>query len=113
MIPSWAKVGAKVVCIDARWNKGQDSPLRERTIYTVSAVFAPRPGRFAGKPTFAAAVDFVEAINPTHIGFNVCRFRPLVSKTQEQDTAMFLDLLAGMPVSDRLDELERRLERTP
>lgn len=94
--PSWARVGAKVVCVDARWNRGEASPLRQDATYTIAAVLGPRPGYFDSKPTFCVGIELIETANPIKpIGFAIRRFRPLVTDEQrEADLAQFRKLLS-------------------
>lgn len=97
---SWAKPGVKCQCVDAT----EHPEITVGAIYTV--VKATPPDRFlltAGK--FASSslwVYLAEADN--RIGslkcFAVERFRPLITKTQEQDVALFQHILDGLPVGE-------------
>lgn len=109
---SWAKVGAKCVCIDARWESWHSAcPLRVGAVYTVVAVgrAAPNAGPFAGE---CDTVTLAEVSNPTSYihgdGFAVARFRPVITKTQAQDVEMFLRLASPSPL-ERLDLIAERL----
>ena len=88
---AWAKPGVKCVCVDASWHGLPTSPLVEGAKYTIRSV-----AMYDGD----LVADFLEAQNPEDAkfpesppGFRIDRFRPLVTKTQEQDVAMFRHLL--------------------
>jgi len=93
-IPSWARVGAKVVCIDdekatgrfipASYRGSWDGDLVKGSIYTISAY-----GKHSAFPDMLC-VHVSEA--PRKAPFALRRFRPLV--TLEDDiTTYFADLL--------------------
>jgi len=89
-IPSWAVLGAKVVCIKKGVWFNNISELKSgpefRKIYEIIKTGYSS----SGKP-FICVNGFVG------IMFNPSRFRPLVSKSQEQDVAMFKSLLHTAP----------------
>jgi hypothetical protein len=93
-LPSWAKVGARVVCVNDGWTT-DPSPLSKGAVYTVVGIASDfaKHGEFAGLgtcPTFLLK----ETKNPTlGNGFNIARFRPLVTRSLEQDIAQFIPLL--------------------
>lgn len=85
-IPSWARVGAKVVCVDARGA----SELDERGTYTISRIDDGFAIGGIGVWLVEAAPISVRWHN--YQGFRLSRFRPLV--TLEDDiTTYFADLL--------------------
>ena len=102
-IPSWARVGAKVICIDHSINVGRRlfAPFPPKGCpHTVSGVRWDEHDRFwclliEGYPNQAVSdpCDRDE-------GWNVARFRPLVTRTQEQDVALFQPLLTSREVQD-------------
>jgi hypothetical protein len=103
--PSWARVGAKVVCVNAQWI-GR-SPLIEGAIYTIIGFHNNRAvkgvewvGLFA--PDEHALV-LAEAANPaTDVrGFNRNRFRPLISL--EHDMAVHFSALLDVPTPHEVD----------
>jgi hypothetical protein len=111
MIPSWAKPGAKVVCVDAEMVTGP-SPLCVGGIYTVTFAYlckgAPR-GAFKGPHPCVVLAEVRNTFSPTrHGGFSADRFRPLAFRTQEQDVALFKSLLNPTLV-DKLDLLAERM----
>lgn len=93
-VMSWAKPGVKCVCVDA------DSPPRsgiwlgDRLVagatYTIVAV--------TSSPLGLVGVTLLEADTPNPCGYWLARFRPLVTKTQEQDVAKFRHLLTPSPI---------------
>jgi hypothetical protein len=103
-IPSWAVKGAKVVCVDDahlsycvpgyRYSDDGLDGLSKGEIYTIrDALVSP----FDGAPSIRL-VEITRARNWSRLkkgepGFAVGRFRPLVTKTQEQDVAQFAPLL--------------------
>jgi hypothetical protein len=98
-IPSWARVGAKVVCVDARWFEGT-SPLVNRSVYTVVSVGHSSGQGLDGRSGRFVCLELLEAANPTDSGdpdgdpgFDICRFRPLITRSQEDDLAIFRPLL--------------------
>lgn len=98
-LPSWARKGVKVVCVDAqsRWGLG----LAEGEVYTVQSVVPRDPtAAFYGRGVPSEwEVTLVEVSHPDHpdYGFVLNRFRPLVEpKTEAEDLkAHFLPLLSG------------------
>lgn len=87
---AWAKPGVKVVCIaDAIGSvKSMGFPLfKKGQIFTIAFVDECSYGKFLG---------FVEE-HPLHTG-HINGFRPLITKTQEQDLALFVHHLDGLPV---------------
>jgi hypothetical protein len=91
----WAVPGAKVVCVDAStvpgeiWKNG-DCPVKGAT-YTISDVWVDNSG--------SLVLEFVEKQRSLkseqafgyRVGYNVRRFRPLI--TQADDVAKFAHLL--------------------
>lgn len=89
---AWAKPGVKVVCIaDAIGSvKSMGFPLfKKGQIFTIAFVDECSYGKFLG---------FVEE-HPLHTG-HINGFRPLVTKTQEDDLAIFLPLLTDLRVRE-------------
>lgn len=95
-IPSWAKPGQKVVCLNSDWRKGDDTPLWlwvwlkatglpvAGCVYTISSV---RRHPFDGGAALRLKGWGV-------IGFHVEWFRPLVStKTESEDVALIKSLI--------------------
>lgn len=90
-VPSWAVKGAKVVCVDAGWDT--ESPvLSEGAVYEIERVFAnngPASDRYATVPW----VVILRGVRNPHAqlhhegAFALDRFRPPVTRTQEQDIA--------------------------
>lgn len=114
MAYEWAVPGAKVVCVDGaehpEWMNGHFSLEEVRdyiaggTIYTV---------RLAGiDPIWDMLALWLKEVDRTfwrgmEPGFDIRRFRPLVSpRTQQQDLAVFILLLTPDPII-QADLLER------
>ena len=85
-IPSWARKGAKVVYLGraAPVASPRHHPLSKGSVYTVrSALLHPETG--------SVGLLLDEVRNMLHprlrleLGYSVKRFRPLVTRTQEQD----------------------------
>lgn len=88
---SWARVGVKCQCVDDRPSQFGECSLLKGKIYTITAVLSPdRTGRIG--------VLVAEAVSKSR-GFHLYRFRPLITKTQEQDVSMFLSLLKPSEVN--------------
>lgn len=109
MIPSWAKRGAKVICVDDAWDDTFCAfPLLKGGIYTVDTLFVNEAtrGKFAG--VSSPTITLIEAENPDSStgGFKLARFRPVHTATESEDLAAFRHIadLAGV------DEALRRLE---
>ncbi len=82
--PSWVKVGVRAICTTDRWTAlvGDASGVLGRgQIVTISAM-----GFNAGVLTVS-----VQEAPPTH-WYHVVNFRPLVTKTLEEDMEMFSSL---------------------
>lgn len=119
---SWLSVGSKVVCINA-------NPLANRALIHNAG---HRPILHAGFPLNLGEVYTIESVRAHAIldvvcirlveiasrgpdmtgddpGFDSRRFRPLITKTQEQDVEMFLRLASPSPL-ERLDRLAEELD---
>jgi hypothetical protein len=93
-LPSWARVGAKVVCVDAAGSGADKTPLTEGATYTIRSV---TPALTLS--TTCAGIRLAEITNGIcargwEWHYNITRFRPLVDdEAQERDAAMFRKLL--------------------
>lgn len=97
---SWAKPGVKCVCIRAfNYPSNRYQLPVKGQVYTVRNV-EPGEGVYAHAGPF---IRLVELTNPPHHSdgvepsFQASFFRPLITKTQEDDVAMFRHHLAGTP----------------
>lgn len=104
---SWAKVGAKCVCVDdairpppnrmVEFIGGLDG-LTEGRIYTIREIYID-------PYSDEVQVCLNEIWRPTHpdenfgreSGYSIDRFRPLITRTQEQDVALFRHNLNSAP----------------
>ena len=92
---SWARVGAKCVCVDAEPMPGlvfMAPPPVKGQVYTITATFMG----IWGVPT-ATLAGLPNERNGHDLGWSLKRFRPLVTRSQEQDVAMFKSLLTPAP----------------
>lgn len=112
-VPSWCRLGAKVVCIDAgglyRRDKltgkdlgpippGYPVPTAD-AIYTITSVLS-----YGVEPTVTLR-EVAEGFHGTRISWEVWRFRPLVPpKTEAEDVALFKQHLSA-PQSTTTREL--------
>ena len=107
--PSWAKVGAKVVCIDGTPDAPRSHlsdyksslPVKGQT-YTLGA--AVDPAYWYRGPRVAVA-ELPHIQYEYDYGWHLSRFRPLVTKTQAEDVRAFKSMLRDMPATERLDRL--------
>jgi hypothetical protein len=84
-IPAWAIKGAKVVCVDAVWSSiPPANPLRDRAVYTLEQAFISDRG--IGSELWCYLREVINPIAPDW-GFNLDRFAPAVTRSQEQDIA--------------------------
>lgn len=111
MIPSWARVGAKVVCVDGSpaLEMSVYIPFLEKgEIYLVEGVL--REKGVDRKTGLFGEVDTLKlagvARRGTVQGFDTSRFRPLI--TEADDIAQFKSLLNPTLV-DKLDLLAERM----
>ena len=87
---TWAKPGVKCVCVDASPDfYGEQSGLAQGQVYTVKG----DGGRDAFGVFGIRLVEIATRFDRYGLGFNVNRFRPIVTRTQEQDLEHFLPLL--------------------
>lgn len=97
----WAVPGQKVLCIDSFQGTGRMRVLKARAVYTISRVISHDP-RMGDGPYGQSTILLLlkEVRNPyTQLfagGFAIERFRPLITKTQEEDVSVFRHLLAGV-----------------
>lgn len=94
---SWARAGVKCVCVDATPLYGDDKEIYpvEGQTYTVRSV--------EGGGVTLQEVRNIPRLYSDGFGevlFRISRFRPLVTRTQQQDVAMFSHLLTGAPVME-------------
>lgn len=90
---SWAKVGAKCVCVKELENPSAGELLVKGRIYTIKSVEA-------GAPNGNLGIHLKEARTPNIWGYWVERFRPITppkQKTLEQDIALFNTIKTGVP----------------
>jgi hypothetical protein len=97
-VPSWARVGAKVVCVDdrpgdgTRWVEGEE--LVRHRLYTIAAVL-PHLAQVQLQEVERASISKrIFGYN----GYGVDRFRPLITRSQSEDVAEFRKLLDQIPV---------------
>lgn len=103
VVSAWARPGVKCVYIgnpqpNEKW-RGVNRPV-VGTVYTVRDVLLTARG--------TTAIWLVEIINPSvyvrdvnremEWGFKATSFRPLITRTQEQDVSLFTHHLDGLPV---------------
>lgn len=101
---SWAKVGAKCVCVDdgpphhslpEGFSWGVGVAVRAGKVYEIRSVqthrlLSVKTIKLAGVPDRSGIDD----------GYDLSRFRPLITKTQEQDVSMFKSLLNKTPINE-------------
>jgi hypothetical protein len=94
---TWAKVGMKVVCINSDpsvfshlpHNGTGDFHLAKGSTYTI---------RWVGEANGLQTVKLSELPDRTSdFGYALSRFRPLVTKTQSEDVAMFKRIADQVP----------------
>ncbi len=84
-IPAWARVGAKVVCvdnhdaIDARGNPIQ--PLIVGEVYRIERLYVERH-RFRGEVVVGPCVSLAGVQSAKH-GWSLSRFRPLITQSDD------------------------------
>jgi len=95
VIPSWAVPGARVVCVDAKWSSEPPAdPLRLGLVYTIESAYI-----WDAMIGAQVVVRLVEIDHPFLPGFGYLldRFRPVVTRSLEQDVAEFRKLLDHIP----------------
>lgn len=97
---AWARPGVKVVCVDASSVVVPDTGLQLNRKYVIESVFAGGPALGPnGEFRDGLQVSLVGVSKPGGIGgYGVYRFRPVTTRTQEQDVAIFRHLLDKAPV---------------
>ena len=93
---AWARPGVKCVCIDGNWPEWEmaeggvtRAPMADEVL-TISEVRKDGYLRFVEIPVQQGA--------GIGLAWAVESFRPLITRTQQQDVALFRDLLVGLPV---------------
>lgn len=99
-LPSWVRVGQKVVCVDDYPHplKDVEGVLRSPQtwnmklpingdVYTISGVVK------GGLLLKELSSGYIHPLTGIEMGFKLSRFRPLISKTIEDDLAIFAPLL--------------------
>jgi hypothetical protein len=101
---SWARPGVKCVCIDAESERytgllrhvpGRVNPSFHLVLgrtYVVREVF-----RHPFADVMVVTLHGVPDRTPEH-GYAIARFRPLITRTQEQDLELFRPLLTPSPI---------------
>ena len=92
MIPNWAKLGAKVVCVDDRVH-----PAPSWVVWSTEAIPLVKGERYTlGEISvhngfLLACINEVPLRGDDDFGYKLSRFRPLI--TQSDDIALFTHLL--------------------
>jgi hypothetical protein len=89
MAYEWAVPGAKCVCVRCAWTPCAFHGPQVGDILTIREVVVTRAANGG------VALSFDE--QSTRDYFTVVAFRPLVTRTQEQDVALFAPFLHGQP----------------
>lgn len=104
-IPSWAVSGAKVICIATLWFS---PPEPGYTNPAIGDILTIRDLNFSRKRQKWGA-SFTEKYIDDIYGLDY--FRPLITKTAEEDAAMIRRLVDEMPVHSRLERVEELLNQ--
>jgi len=98
-LSSWARVGAKCVCVDgsARVGSRRNLPVEGKTYTVASVEWCVWLGGHSGIGVHIAEIDRPPHSSGKVYPWGLDRFRPLVTKTQDQDVAMFKSLLTPAP----------------
>jgi hypothetical protein len=93
---TWAKPGVKVVCVDVSGGPWVGDILVKGNVYEIEKVgLSPVTGR---------PVLYLVGNTNLHYGvvtgYLIRRFRPLITRCQEQDAHLFRRLLNGLPVEE-------------
>lgn len=101
---SWAVPGAKCVCVDdSAWcfthavNLQRASLPKRGEVYVIRSVLSRGDGGL-GLRLEGLDNSSIPTISGDEVSFRIARFRPLVTKTQEDDLAIFLPLLTDLRV---------------
>lgn len=94
---AWAKPGVKCVCVDDEPRAGTEWRGDRPTvgaIYTIRSIFCGPAGGLSASFFELERSNSSKADYPGQlVGYYLDRFRPIVTKTQEQDVAKFRHLL--------------------
>lgn len=101
---AWAKPGVKVVCIDATWYAGHfPAKIKEGFVYVIDSVREMDGGDWSEVDLSGAVGLLLQGVwNDDHDEgvFASTRFKPLITKTQDQDVFMFKSLLNKAPINE-------------
>lgn len=113
---NWAVRGAKVVCVDdvicVAWHLRPIGKLIKHGVYTIRDVGLSRanPGMII--------LRLVEISNPEsprwkhEYGYRLHRFRPLITRSHEEDMTVFRKIASNLPTAKELeDSVQLALER--
>lgn len=93
---SWVRPGAKVVCAEGTFhNSSGDLPVVGQ-VYTISWVGTWEWFNATGVGVHLKEVNRTPDVNGVVNPFGLRRFRPLVTKSQDQDIALFTHHLEGV-----------------
>ncbi|MCZ4270909.1 hypothetical protein [Maritalea porphyrae] len=100
MIPAWAKVGAKVVAI----RDGSKGQVKKGDVFTIRELLS-KWTVCVSHPEFSGYGMRVTGILERHEGdwLPIAAFRPVQTKTQEQDIEMFAPLLNTKDEKELID----------
>ena len=97
---TWAKIGMEVVCInpDARPGRhwSDDAPVKGR-VYTIAKVWIARTGNVNLEFEELSRNSGAHIRFGRYVGYAAHRFRPLVTKTESDDVAMFKRIADQVP----------------
>lgn len=93
---SWARKGVKCICIDPAFIGGS-AGLVAGQVYTIAKMFR---GKGSVGPYKTGVVVVLEGLqNPfsSDGAFSIARFRPIITKTQAEDVALFHKIITTIP----------------
>lgn len=93
---SWAKVGAKCVYVHRHNGQVTRKPLEYMGVYTIRTVVS-HPYLNEIGIYLEGVVNEIHPLYGMEKGYSLSAFRPLVTRTQEQDVEMFLRLVDRVP----------------
>jgi hypothetical protein len=96
---SWAKPGMKCVWVNVAPLPGyrRDGQVPDSgTVVTIRGLVAD----YAGRGLHLQIVGYPNVDRGNDVGWRIARFRPLITRTQSQDVALFTPILDGLRVGE-------------
>ena len=97
-LPSWCKVGTKVICVDVNWQ--YFIQFRNEQVAELNKIYTIRKVNESLECLYLKEINNYIPELKIERGFLYWHFRPLISKSQEDDIKLFNKILNETKISE-------------